>query len=313
MASHPKKHKLAPVNCPYCNIPRVPRLLTLENSKKKLCTTPTCIREQYSDDLNIPTKIKSSPEYLHEYINSFNSISRGLVVLGSIQSIFNVRLYETEDVNSGVSEVISALTTIHRNQIYSYKVAISYGRLLSRKEDDDSETVTYFHASANNSSIFTHEEHNSPYYLVDSEDDFKACVNEIHDRVKDDTNRPNTKWSIVGNVNTNITLIRPFGGSLLVGHLTNIPHFLRQHGMKHFHRHHRSKQVIVDQLCFFRCLSFFLYKKSNHVTELFQRVYGCDIDIGSYEGTSMSELGTIEALFNINIQVFKMYEKRVSS
>ena len=258
-------------------------------------------------------KIKSSPQYLHEYINSFNSIGRGLVVLGSIQAIFNVRLSETVDVDNSVSEIISAFTTIHRNQVYSYKVAISYGRILSRQEEDDSETVTYFHASANNSSIFIHEDNNSPYWLVDSEAAFRECVREIHDRVKDDTFRPNTKWSIVGNVNTNITLIRPFGGNLLVGHLNYIPQFLRQRGMNHFHRHYKSKLLIVDQLCFFRCLSFFLFKNLNRVTELFEKVYGCEKDIGSYEGVSMSELSLIETLFDINIQVFKMYKKRVSS
>ena len=310
MASPPKKKKMSLINCPYCNTPRVARLVTIENSNKILCNTPSCVREIYSDSIDVPLKIKNSPQYLNEYIKSFKSIARGLVILGSIQTIFNVRLTEIDSGDLGASDIISAFTTIHRNQVYTYKVAVSYGRILSKKEEGlEDEEVKYFHASCNNSSLFSHDEHYQPYRVVSNENEFRDCVTELHDRIIEDTRRPDTKWSLVGNVNANITLLRPSSGGELMGKLTAIPHFLRQHGMKHFHRHPKSKKLITDNLCFFRCLSFFLYKNTNHTKELFLKVYG-DLDPASYKGLSLSELSEIESLFQINIQVYKLSRKR---
>ena len=126
MASPKKKAKIIGINCPVCNVVRTPRLVTIENSRKILCKSPSCTREIYSEkDTLIPEQIKDSPRYLNEYIRNFNSIGSGLVVLGSIQSTFNVRLTQ---LGLGVSDIVSCLTTIHRNQVYSYKVAVSYGR-----------------------------------------------------------------------------------------------------------------------------------------------------------------------------------------
>ena len=307
----PKKKKMSQTNCPYCNTPRVARLVTIENSNKTLCSTPSCKREIYSDSITkIPLKIKNSPQYLNEYIKSFKSIGSGLVILGSIQSTFNVRLSEIDTGDLGASDIISALTTIHRNQVYTYKVAVSYGRILSKKEEGvDEEEVKYFHASSNNSSLFSNDEHYQPYRVVSDESDFRDCVNELHDRISEDSRRPDTKWSLVGNVNANITLLRPSSGVELMGKLNTVPHFMRQHGMKHFHRNPKSKKIISDNLCFFRCLSFFLYKNTSHTEELFHRVYP-DSDIKLYSGLSMNEMPLIETLFQISIQVYRLCRRK---
>jgi G:T-mismatch repair DNA endonuclease (very short patch repair protein) len=309
MAPPKKKQKMSPVNCPYCNVPRVARLVTLENSEKILCSSPSCKREIYSESLNIPAKIRNSPLYLNEYIQNFKSIGSGLVILGTIQATYNVRLSEVDTGDLGVTDIVSALTAIHRNQVYSYKVAVSYGRLLSKMEDGEDEQVKYFHSSSNNSSLFSYDDHYNSYWLVDSESAFKACIDEIHDRVKEDTHRPHTKWTLVGNVNASITLLRSSAGEMLMGKLKTVPLHLRQHGMSHFHRHPKSKRVIVDNLCFFRCLSFFLYKNLSHVDELFHRVYG-EANINLFEGVKMSEMRVIEAVFQIRIQVYKLCKRK---
>ena len=307
MASPRKRARITPINCPLCNIPRMPRLVTLENSKKILCNTPSCRREIYSEtDTFIPSKIKESPLYLNEYIENFHSIGTGLVVLGNIQAVFNVRL---RHLAVNVTEIISYLTDIHKNQVYSYKVAISFGRLLSRKEEGENEQVKYFHASANNASIFSHDDHYNMYWLVDSEISFQNCIREIQDRVIEDTNRPHTKWQVIGNVNANITLLRPSGGGVLMGKLDSLPTHLRGHGMLHFHRHPITKRIIQDNLCFFRCLSFFLYKNDSHITELFHRVYGSNTTIKDYKGLSMLELNQIERLLDIKIHVYKLCKR----
>ena len=307
MATGRKNRKITAINCPLCNIPRIPRLVTLENSKKILCNTPSCKKESYSEtETFIPPEIKTSPLYLNEYIQNFNSIASGLVVLGSIQSIFNVRLTH---LGVSVTDIVSCLTAIHRNQVYSYKVAISYGRLLSKKEEGEPEEVKYFHASANNASIFAHDDHYDIYWLVDSQSAFENCIREIEDRVADDTDRPHTKWRVIGNVNANITLLRPSGGVLLLGKLDSVPQYLRQHGMQHFHRHPKTKRVLHDNLCFFRCLSFFLYRNLSHVSELFERVYGNSITMREYRGLDMSQMNEIEKVLQVKIQVYKLCKR----
>ena len=186
---------------------------------------------------------------------------------------------------------------------------------LSKIESDDpeeevEEEVAYFHASANNASLFSHDDHYESYWLVDSETAFEECIREIHDRVGEDTNRPHTKWRVIGNVNANVTLLRPSGGVLLMGQLHCIPHHLRQHGMKHFHRHPVTRRVIRDNLCFFRCLSFFMYKNLSHVNELFETVYGTSARVSTYPGISMCEMNNIETIFQIKIQVYKLCRRK---
>ena len=62
-------------------------------------------------------------------------------MLGKVQSIFIVRLSST-DIQVGVEEIIEALTQIHSNQIFQYRVAISMGALLERPPSPDSEGKT---------------------------------------------------------------------------------------------------------------------------------------------------------------------------
>ena len=169
------KGKAYTVNCPMCNTPRPARALTIENSGKTLCSTVGCKREVLSSDTVIPRTIKENSLYLEKYTDNFRSIGQGLVVLGSVQAIYNVRL-PTFNKDQGVEEIITALKVIHTNQVFSYKVALSFGRLLTCTEDAE-EKVMYFHASANNASVFyDSEDHQDPYFLVTNDDDFESCL-----------------------------------------------------------------------------------------------------------------------------------------
>ena len=62
-------------------------------------------------------------------------------MLGRVQSVFNVRLSST-DMKVSVEEIIEALTQIHSNQIFEYRVAILMGALLERRPCPDSEGKT---------------------------------------------------------------------------------------------------------------------------------------------------------------------------
>ena len=297
------------VNCPMCNTPRAPRLLTVQNSKKTLCETPGCIREVLSSESVIPKVIQSNSLYFEHYKDNFRSIGRGLVVLGSLQAIFNVRLTK-QDKDYNVEELLTALKAIHENQVFAYRVALSFGRLLTCTEDGE-EKVMYFHASANNSSIFyDSEDHQDPYFLVKTDIDFKECVDIIHSKVKEDTRRPDTKWSVIANVNANLTVIRPSGSNVFLGRLANVPPSFRKRGMLHFHRDPVAKRVYKDNLCFFRCLSHHLTKGTEATLQLFSKAYP-ESDVHTFKGITLEELDRLEELFDITVRVFSLQSGKV--
>ena len=164
--------------CPYCNRLRAPRFYVADSSQT-LCSSPFCVREQFSVDTSVPDVIAQEPQYLQAYKKYFRSIGRGVAVLGRLQSIYNVRII---DITSGVGEVVEVLRTIHSNQVNTYKVAISFGRLMKHTEDGK-ERITYFHASANNSSIFTSDEYHSPYIEIQNLQDLERCIQMLADRL----------------------------------------------------------------------------------------------------------------------------------
>ena len=105
------------INCPMFNVPQLPYNFSL-TSVKIICSSTSCIRERYSPDhTNIPDSLQSNSSYELAYIENFKSIAIGLVMLGKVQSIFNVRLSST-DMQVGVEEIIETLTQIHSNQIF---------------------------------------------------------------------------------------------------------------------------------------------------------------------------------------------------
>ena len=290
------------ISCIRCNAPRIPRQVTIHNSSKNLCTSETCLREVFSSETVLPEEIEKNSLFLEYYKSNFRSIGQGLDVLGCVQAIYNVRL-TTFESDQGVSEIVTALRAIHENQLYSYRVAVSFGRILTCTEDAE-QRVMYFHASANNSSVFyDSEDHQDPYFLVKNSESFESCIDLLKSKVKVDTSRPDTKWTVVGNVNVNLTYIRPT--NVFLGKLESVPPSFRKRGMLHFHRDSYSKRVYRDNLCFFRCLSHHLYKTLDRTVELFKEAYP-DTCQKKFKGILLSDLDRLEKVFKIDIRVFKL-------
>ena len=123
----------------------------------------------------------------------------------------------------------------------------------------------YFHPSSNNASLFWLEDkRQSIYRHIRNNSHLESVINFLRD--KEWTSRQvDTSWSLVGNVNANTYIVRMHGAQGgLIGHLPCIPGFLCRRGMQHFHRDSWTKRVIKDKLCFFRCLSFYLFKDTSH-------------------------------------------------
>ena len=236
-------------------------------------------------------------------------------MLGKVQAIFNVRLSST-DMQVGVEEIIEALTQIHSNQIFEYRVAISMGALLEGPPSPDSEGKTgeldilYFHPSSNNASLFwLQDDRQNNYRCMRKNSDLEGVKTFLRDK-EWTSRRLDTSWSLVGNVNANIYIVRVHsaeGG--LFGHLKNIRGFLRRRGLLHFHRDIKNKRVLRDNLCFFRCLSHFLFQNTSHFVELLQLFFHNET-VSTYKGIYLSDLARIEAHYSITIRVLSLILKK---
>ena len=108
------------INCPMCNVPRRPYNFSLNSEKVHICSSPTYVRECYSpEETLIPDALHSNSSYEQAYIENFKSIAGGLVMVGKVQSVFNVRLSST-DMKVSIEELIEALIQIHSNQKFEY-------------------------------------------------------------------------------------------------------------------------------------------------------------------------------------------------
>ena len=193
------------------------------------------------------------------------------------------------------------------------------GALLERPPSPDSEGKTgeldilYFHPSSNNASLFWLEDDRQSYYrYIRKNSDLEGVKTFLRDK-EWTSRRLDTSWSLVGNVNANIYIVRVHGAEDgLIGHLKNIPDFLRRRGLLHFHRDTKNKRVLRDNLCFFRCLSHFLFQKTSHCVELLQLSFPNET-VSTYKGISLSNLARIEVHYGITIRVLSLIPKKAQT
>ena len=129
--------------------------------------------------------------------------------------------------------------------------------------------LIYFHPSSNNASIFWLEDRRqSNYRHIRNNSDIEAITNFLRDK-EWTSRRGDTSWSLVANVNRNKYIVRVYGAEGgLIGPCR--PGFLCKRGLQHFYRDPRTKMVLKDHLCFFRCLSFYLFNNTSHCKELLE-------------------------------------------
>ena len=70
--------------------------------------------------------------------------------------------------------------------------------------------------------------------------------------------------------------------------------------------------MIKDNLCFFRCLSYYLFKDIYHSVEL-RQVFFPNEKPATYKGIALSDLKRIEVHYNINIRVLALIPKKVKT
>ena len=117
------------------------------------------------------------------------------------------------------------------------------GALLERPPSPDSQgktgelDVLYFHPSSNNASLFwLEDDRQSNFRYIRQNSDLEGVKTFLRDK-EWTSRRADTSWSLVGNVNANIYIVRVHGAEGgIIGHLKNIPGFLRRRGLLHFHR-----------------------------------------------------------------------------
>ena len=303
------------VNCPMCNVPRRIKNFSL-NSGRVVCSSPQCAREQYSPDTTLlPEEITRNSQYEEVYLNNFKAIANGLVLLGSVQSIFNVR-FSTTDMTQAGEEIIAAIKEIHENQVFEYKIAVSVGSILEKEplpdevEETSENQVMYYHSSSNNASLFYLDDNSAEKYRpVRSDTDIQEIITFIRERDWS-VSKPDTKWKLVGNVHGSITILRVHGQQGgLIGRLTYIPGFLRRRGLLHFNRDTQGRRIHQDNLCFFRCLAHYLTGDVEQHVDIFRDTFPNDKK-ENFKGFSLSDLGEIEKKYKIKINVFSLIPKK---
>ena len=83
-----------------------------------------------------------------------------------------------------------------------------------------------------------------------------------------------------------------------------LPLYLRNRRLLHFHRN-SSKRLYNDNMSFFRCLSYFLYKSINKAETLYSTYYKTEV-ISNFHGVSILEIDAIEKHFKIGIDIFSL-------
>ena len=74
-----------------------------------VCSSPTCVREQCSPEGTvIPDVVHSNLAYYQAYIDNFQSIAQGLIMIGKVESIFNVRVFSI-NMKVAVEEMITQI------------------------------------------------------------------------------------------------------------------------------------------------------------------------------------------------------------
>ena len=322
-----KKRQLRPYNtvhCPICNTPRVPQFSDLVHGRRVACNSPSCIRETQPPPLSeIPESVKENEHYLRAYQEHIRSIGGGVVLLARLQSIINVRLTSshTDDI---IQQIEKTLKKIHSQQVFNYRIAISFGSLLRHTTNPNQ--IMYFHASANNASIFETDSPNSNRYrLITHDQDMQDTINAMREVIESGQDhlvkRPDTKWRLIAHVNASITLLRPAlqlmyvgqqssASSSQIGRLVHIPHFLRYRGMHHFNRNPKTKRLYDDNLCFFRCLAYKLHGNTTSTTTLFHTAYPHALDISKFKGVSISEISRLESIFNLHVRIFRLCKSK---
>ena len=70
------------------------------------------------------------------------------------------------------------------------------------------------------------------------------------------------------------------------------PRFLRSRKLLNFNRDSKTKRLFKDNLSFFRCLSYFMYKSIGKAEKLYYEFYKHDIK-SNFKGVGLDEISAI--------------------
>ena len=218
-----------------------------------------------------------------------------------VQDRYNVRL-ETTNVRS----MRGVFLAIMMEQTSRFKVNVSFGFILRHTKNN---TFRYFHPSQNIGRVLERPR------LVGSIRDMNKFIEEVSEKDILEwarQQRPNSKWVV--EVVTNMTVYvnkmpRYVQGVGCVG--VELPKYIRTNkGVQGLVRT-RQGRLYNDKLCLFRCIAVHKGdRRLGNVLALFRRFVGPTVSEKRFKGVKLSELKQVEDEFKLNIQVYKLEQKR---
>ena len=195
------------------------------------------------------------------------------------------------------------LDRIFADQTTVFKVNFAFGFILRNTETG---ALQYHHPSANNNLVLEQP------FLVSDQDDLDFAIEEISnidflEWVRQQ--RPNSKWvvDLVTNVTWFVWKLRDHP----IGRGKYLPHYLVENrGIIPLDRNHNTGKPYQDNLCFFRCLALHncchtknLERDTKHY---YQQYREAGLAKKKFHGVKLSELGELEKLYEVNIQVYNL-------
>ena len=268
---HVEKCKAIPRFCPLCGEPN--------------CKKITCRRESLLE-VAIPPILRAIPQGEEMFIENWPAIQTGVRAHGARVSVTNLRLPTGE-----LSDAVDTMRQIHIAQRFRYKVGLSVGLILQHRENRDK--LRYFHASQNNATLL----HPLPTITnSDTLEDFLSLMkNTITSEEVQKLYDSDTKWQVLFPTNLNVCVYMGPKEFPIGGRVTQSGRLKKRGGVLDF--------PDSDKLCVFRCISFHLYKTGKHASKLL-RQFDFTAKPESFPGVIMSDLPTLENLFDIQIAVY---------
>ena len=220
---------------------------------------------------------------------------------GMVQSVYTMFW----DPHTDSPDWDQKLLDMFHEQNKRFKINFSHSFLLKHKEKGD---LSFFHASQNNHAVLERPR------LISSKQDFLSFLREIgdHDVLGQvQRERPDSRYSVVNIMSTSF-YVYPLHDYPIGCGSVDIPSFLLNNVFIHtLHKDEHHGFVYSDGLCLFRCLALH-QGASRHCLQkptkaLFKRWSGHSPP-SDFAGVTLSELESVENVFQMNIDVFQFDE-----
>lgn len=246
---------------------------------------------------NIP-HVASDSYYIDlGYVDIFTTFQKHIetsVKIYKLSSIYNFQLLTFTG-----AELSRFFQSIFDQQVYTFKINISFGFILYNQETEE---TAYYTSSRNNQLLV------SSRVIRNNDDKLSLCQEIENVDLQQHVSYPNTKWRFVKATNVTFYITKLDG--VAIGAVENFPgHLLNNKGLISLVTSNQTGVQYSDSKCFFRCLSLHRGCKvsalENETNKLCKEY--CErssIELEKFNGVSIDQLEDISKIFDVGFNVY---------